>query len=235
MALNGVLVVGFLMGFIGSVHCIGMCGPLTMALPFSQQKHISKYLSILLFHIGKIVSYALLGLIVGFFGKQLFVIESQQGISIVIGILMVIYVLWVYVIRMNTSFNPFQFMQAPVLKALRKLINNKKMYVFFLLGLLNGLLPCGLVYLALGSAMSTGSSIEAAIFMALFSIGTMPALIIVALGTQVVGIEWRRKFQKSLPFFIFGMGVILILRGMNLGIPLVSPHIELNTIASCHN
>ncbi len=235
MALNGVLGIGFLMGLIGSVHCIGMCGPLTMALPFSQQKRAFKYLSIALYHVGKISSYAILGLIVGLFGKQLFVIESQQVLSIIIGIIMLIYVIWVYWVKMNTQINPLQFIQAPVIKAFTALFKNKKLYVFIFLGFLNGLLPCGMVYLALGSAMSTGSPESAAMFMAFFGMGTMPALVLMGLGSHVLGFEWRRKLQTALPLFIFGMGCLLILRGMNLGIPLLSPHIEINNVASCHN
>ncbi|MEY4456342.1 MAG: hypothetical protein RLY15_606 [Bacteroidota bacterium] len=235
MQLNGVLGIGFLMGFIGSVHCIGMCGPLTMALPFSQQKSIFKYISMALYHFGKILSYAILGLIVGLFGKQIFVIDSQQSLSIIIGMMMLVYVVWVYLVKMNAQLNPLQFIQAPILKALTALFKNKKLYVFIFLGFLNGLLPCGMVYLALGSAMSTGQPFHAALFMAFFGMGTMPALLMVALGGQMLGFEWRRKLQTALPVFIIGMGVMLILRGMNLGIPLLSPHIEVNNVASCHN
>jgi len=235
MHLNGVLGIGFLMGFIGSVHCIGMCGPLTMALPFSQQKSIFKYISMTLYHFGKILSYASLGLIVGLFGKQIFVIDSQQSLSIIIGMMMLIYVVWVYLVKINAQLNPLQFIQAPVLKALTALFKNKKLYVFIILGFLNGLLPCGMVYLALGSAMSTGQPFHAALFMAFFGMGTMPALLMVALGGQMLGFEWRRKLQTALPVFIMGMGVMLILRGMNLVIPLLSPHIEVNNVASCHN
>jgi sulfite exporter TauE/SafE len=235
MNFDQVLGIGFLMGLIGSVHCIGMCGPLTMALPFSQQKSIFKYISMLLYHVGKISSYAILGLIVGFFGKQVFVINAQERLSIIIGMLMVVYVVWVYLVKLNTKFNPLQFIQLPVLKALSKLFKNKHVLVFILLGFLNGLLPCGMVYLALGSAMSTANPMNASMFMAFFGLGTMPALLMVALGSQFVGFTWRRKLQTVLPLFIFGMGVILILRGLNLGIPMVSPHIELNNVASCHN
>ena len=235
MAFNQVLGIGFLMGLIGSVHCIGMCGPLTMALPFSLQKNIFKYLAMALYHTGKIMSYAILGLIVGLFGKQLFVIDTQQSISIIIGVFMLVYVGWVYLVKVNTRFNPLQFIQVPVLKALSSLFRNKHVTIFIVLGFLNGLLPCGMVYLALGSAMSTGHPTDAAIFMAFFGIGTMPALLMVAVGGQMVNFEWRRKLQKALPVFIFGMGVMLILRGMNLGIPILSPHLESNNVVTCHN
>jgi len=188
-----------------------------------------------LYHIGKILSYACLGLIVGLFGKQLFVMDTQQSISIIIGVFMLVYVVWVYLVKVNTRFNPLQFIQVPVLNALSSLFKSKHVTVFIVLGFLNGLLPCGMVYLALGSAMSTGHPLDAAIFMAFFGIGTMPALLMVAVGGQMVNFEWRRKLQKALPVFIFGMGVMLILRGMNLGIPILSPHLESNNVVTCHN
>ncbi len=235
MAFNQVLGIGFLLGLIGSVHCIGMCGPLTMALPFSHQKNIFKYLAIALYHMGKILSYACLGLIVGLFGKQVFVIDTQQGISIIIGVFMLVYVVWVYLIKVNTRVNPLEFIQSPVLKALSTLFKNKQVTVFLLFGFLNGFLPCGMVYLALSSAMSTGHPIDAAIFMAFFGLGTIPALLMLTLGGQMLSFEWRKKLQSTLPVFIFGMGIILILRGMNLGIPILSPHVASNNVVSCHN
>jgi sulfite exporter TauE/SafE len=181
------------------------------------------------------LSYASLGLIVGLFGKQIFVIDSQQSLSIIIGVMMLVYVVWIYLVKIKAQLNPLQFIQSPILKALTTLFKNKKLYVFIFLGFLNGLLPCGMVYLALGSAMSTGKPFHAALFMVFFGMGTMPALLMVALGGQMLGFEWRRKLQSALPVFIIGMGVMLILRGMNLGIPLLSPHIEINNVASCHN
>ena len=99
MLIGQIFGIGFLMGFLGSAHCIGMCGPLVMALPFSRENGISKYLSMLLYHVGKILSYASLGLVVGLFGKQLFVAASQQTISIVMGVVMLLYVILVFLFR----------------------------------------------------------------------------------------------------------------------------------------
>ena len=101
--MTSLLIFGFLIGLASNFHCIGMCGPLTMALPFSQQKSIFKYISMALYHFGKILSYASLGLIVGLFGKQIFVIDSQQSLSIIIGVMMLVYVVWIYLVKIGRA------------------------------------------------------------------------------------------------------------------------------------
>jgi sulfite exporter TauE/SafE len=236
MLIGQILGIGFLMGFLGSAHCIGMCGPLVMALPFSQQKGVFKYLSMILYHFGKIMSYATLGVLAGLFGKQLFIVDTQQTISILIGAIMLVYVVWVFLIKVKTKLNPLGILQAPILKALSTLFKSKYIVSYILVGFLNGLLPCGMVYLALGSALATASIFNGALFMTFFGIGTAPALLLVAMGGQLMSYPVKQKLQRVLPLFIFGMGIVLILRGMNLGIPFISPHIETaEAIVSCHN
>ncbi len=236
MSFDNLIGIGFLMGLLGSAHCIGMCGPLVMSLPISKKNTIEKIFSTSLYHIGKLVSYGTLGVIMGLFGKQFFIYNAQQHISIIIGIIMLTYVAWVFVIKSKKSFAPLRFIQKPVLDGLRRLFRSEHIGSFFLIGFLNGLLPCGMVYLALTSSMATGSALNAGLFMLFFGLGTLPALLMVALGGQYMGHIFRKKLQSLLPFFIFTMGVLLILRGMNLGIPFVSPHIELETaVVSCHN
>jgi sulfite exporter TauE/SafE len=236
MSIDNLLGIGFLMGLLGSAHCIGMCGPLVMSLPISKKNTIEKIMSTGLYHIGKLLSYGTLGVIMGLFGKQFFIYNAQQNVSIIIGIIMLTYVAWVFVIKSKKSFAPLRFIQKPVLNGLGKLFRSQFIGSFLLIGFLNGLLPCGMVYLALSSAMATGSALNAGLFMLFFGLGTVPALLMVALGGQYMGHVFRRKLQRLLPFFISTMGVFLILRGMNLGIPFVSPHIEIGTgVISCHN
>ena len=99
MSLNAIFEIGFLMGLIGSVHCIGMCGPLVMALPIAQQTNFQKWQSILLYHFGKITSYAILGILLGLFGSQLPLYGVQENLSIVMGSIMLLYVIYVFVIK----------------------------------------------------------------------------------------------------------------------------------------
>lgn len=226
------------MGLLGSVHCIGMCGPLVMALPISQMNPIQKVLATILYHIGKITTYGLLGVVVGVFGKQIPFYNVQQHLSIVIGSLMLVYVLWVFYLhpKRKLGFLKIDWLQKPIIAALGKLFKQNNVGSFLLIGFLNGLLPCGMIYLALGSAWANQSALQSGLFMVLFGLGTLPALLMVAFGGQLMGFAFRQKIQKALPYMLFSMGVLLILRGMNLGIPYISPMIDNGaSVAACHN
>lgn len=229
--------IGFFMGLLGSVHCIGMCGPLVMALPISNLNAIQKVVAIILYHVGKIATYGLLGLIVGFFGKQIPFYNVQQHLSIVIGSLILVYVLWVFYLhpKRKLGFIKIDWLQKPIITALGKLFKQNNASSFLLIGMLNGLLPCGMIYLALGSAWAGQSVVQSGLFMVLFGLGTMPALLLAAFGGQLLGLAFRHRIQKALPFILTSMGVLLILRGMNLGIPYISPILDGDSTASCHN
>jgi sulfite exporter TauE/SafE len=123
-----------------------------------------------------------------------------------------------------------------ILIILSRLFKSKHTGAYLFIGILNGFLPCGMIYMALSSAMATQSIVSGGLLMAFFGLGTVPALLIVALGGQFIGYAFRRKLQKLLPVFIFGMGILLILRGLNLGIPYVSPNTSIGAdVISCHN
>jgi hypothetical protein len=237
MWLNHVFEIGFLMGLIGSVHCIGMCGPLVMAIPISHQSNLQKWVSIFLYHFGKISSYAVLGVLLGLFGSSLPLFGVQENLSIVMGSIMLLYVLYVFVLKWNwaPSFFKSNILYTIIIKKMGALFKSKNRGSFYLIGFLNGLLPCGMVYLALTSALATQSVIQGGMIMAFFGLGTMPALIMLAIAGQYMGRTVRTKLQSLLPVFIFSMGILLILRGLNLGIPYLSPQTGIGTSAvSCH-
>ncbi len=235
MQLSNIFEIGFLMGLLGSVHCVGMCGPLVMALPIAQKTAAQKWISLALYHLGKMSSYALLGILFGLIGSQFPFYVFQQNLSIVIGVIMLVYVLYVFVLKTKHVLR-LDFIYKPVINQLGKLFKNKSIFAFLFIGFLNGLLPCGMVYLALTSALATQNVLQGGVFMALFGLGTVPALIMVALGGQYMSLVFRQKLQNLLPVFIFGMGVLLIVRGMNLGIPYLSPSVGIgNAVISCHN
>ena len=237
MHLSSVFEIGFLMGLLGSVHCIGMCGPLVMALPISQKSNLQKTVALFLYHSGKITSYAILGILFGLFGSQLPVFGFQQNLSVVIGVIMLLYVLYVFVLKpKHIQIVLLSQWYNRIVSALSKMFKRNTVSSFWWIGLLNGILPCGMIYLALSSAMATQHVLEGGLLMAFFGLGTVPALLMVAVGGQFVGFAFRRKIQKLLPLFILGMGVLLILRGLNLGIPYLSPHTVIgNDVISCHN
>ena len=237
MHLSSVFEIGFLMGLLGSVHCIGMCGPLVMALPISHKTNLQKMAALFLYHVGKISSYAILGILFGLFGSQFPIFGLQKNISIVIGITMLLYVVYVFILKpKHIQLGVLSSLYNVIVKSLSKLFRSKYLISFLFIGLLNGLLPCGMIYLALSSAMATQNVLQGGLLMAFFGLGTVPALVMVALGGQYMGFTFRRKIQKLLPVFIFSMGVLLILRGLNLGIPYISPVAGIGSeVISCHN
>jgi len=237
MFLSSVFEIGFLMGLLGSVHCIGMCGPLVMALPISQKSTFQKFSALTLYHAGKMVSYGILGLLFGLFGSQFPVFGFQRNISIVIGVTMLLYVLYVFVLKpKHFQLGIFNNYYNQIVKLLSRLFKSKSGISFLFIGLLNGLLPCGMIYLALSSSMATQNIWRGGLLMFFFGLGTMPALLMVAIGGQYMGFSFRKKLQSLLPVFILGMGVLLILRGLNLGIPYLSPIAGIGTqVISCHN
>jgi sulfite exporter TauE/SafE len=209
-----------------------------MALPISHQSSFQKWVSILLYHFGKISSYTLLGVLLGLFGSSLPLFGVQENLSIVIGSIMLLYVLYVFVIKSKWGI-PFlksNILYTLIIKKMGALFKSKNSSSFYLIGFLNGLLPCGMVYVALTSAIATQSVLQGGMIMAFFGLGTMPALIMVAIGGQYMGRTVRTKLQSLLPVFIFSMGILLILRGLNLGIPYLSPQIGIGTaVVPCHN
>ena len=238
MSIQAIFEIGFLMGLLGSAHCIGMCGPLVLALPMGQKTKVQKWVALFLYHFGKISSYGLLGIIFGLFGSQLPLSGVQENLSIVIGVIMLIYVIYIFVIKPKQKkvFLQFNYLYKSITNKLGLLFKSQNRFAFYLIGFLNGLLPCGMVYLALTSALATQNVIQGGLLMSFFGLGTVPALIMVALGGQYFGIVFRQKVQSLLPLFIFSMGLLLILRGMNLGIPFISPHLGIGINAMhCHN
>ena len=128
------------------------------------------------------------------------------------------------------------WIQKPVVLTLGKLLKQNNARSFFFIGLLNGLLPCGMIYLALASAWANQSIVQSGLFMVFFGLGTIPALVFVAFSGQLLGYAFRQRIQNALPYILTSMGIVLILRGMNLGIPFISPMIENGvSVASCHN
>lgn len=105
----------------------------------------------------------------------------------------------------------------------RMVLNNTGKTTPIFLGLLNGLLPCGLVYLGIIGSLATGSALQGALFMLAFGLGTAPVMLSFLLMAKQFNFNYRKRLQKLAPVFISLVAVILILRGLNLGIPYLSP------------
>jgi uncharacterized protein len=215
-----------------------MCGPLVLALPVQQMSASGRTWSIGLYHGGRIAVYAMGGLLFGLLGRRLYLAGWQQGLSIVLGALILSRVLFQRlrgrgVTRMPaialSFYNTLQRWMTP-------LWQSPAPGKFVLMGMGNGLLPCGMVYLAVAAAL-TAEHIGLAIgFMIFFGLGTMPMLLVLQATGRLVSLSIRQQIRRSLPYLTAFMAILLILRGMNLGIPFISPIMAARPgqVISCH-
>lgn len=218
---------GFIVGFVGSLHCVGMCGPIALALPVFGESKLSVFFGRLLYNIGRVVTYSILGALFGLFGSRLVLFGLQQDVSIVIGVLILLYVLIPR--KIKTRITEFKFYSSLVkfLKSnFAKLISKRTNKSMFTIGLLNGLLPCGFVYVGIAGAVSTSSWLEGTLYMALFGLGTTPIMLATAMLGKVINFNLRSKINKLIPAFAAILALLFILRGLNLGIPYLSPKFE---------
>lgn len=233
------LISALIFGLVGSFHCVGMCGPIAFMLPVDRDSPIKKALQILSYHLGRLFTYSLMGILFGYLGKGFFLFGFQQQIAIITGVLMILLVVFPKItakIPLSKVLNQFVF---KVKNALGNELKKKNNDTFFVLGFLNGLLPCGLVYMAILGALTTSTSISGAFYMFLFGLGTIPLMtVVVYFGSFTKG-NFRTIIQKAIPVVVVFMGVLFILRGLGLGIPFLSPPepvltSAIETVKSCH-
>lgn len=214
----------FFFGLISSLHCIGMCGPIAMMLPVDINNPTKKVIQITTYHLGRLTAYATIGLLFGLLGKGFFLAGIQQKIAIFIGIAMIAVVL-----IPEKSFNKYNFSK-PVFKIISKIktalgsqFKNKSYKSLFMIGLLNGFLPCGMVYVALFGAIAMQSASLGILYMVLFGLGTIPLMSSVVYLHSFFSVSVRNKIQKAIPYAAIIIGILFILRGLGLGIPYISP------------
>lgn len=228
-----VFISGFSIGILGSFHCIGMCGPLALALPIHHLSSFFKALSVLLYNLGRAITYSFMGMVFGIIGQSFNFFNWQQGLSIGAGILILAILLLNQFGNMSTS-RVSRFSQAIKVKLGTYLKSDKKLISYLYIGLLNGFLPCGLVYIAIASAIATGSILSSSLLMLSFGLGTIPIMALTMVLGKFISITLRQRLNKLTPYFIMGVAVLLIVRGLNLGIPYLSPAHNANHISCCH-
>lgn len=210
----------FLLGLGGSLHCLGMCGPLVMAVPFPKSKETAG--TKLLYFFGKALAYGILGIVVGTLGLKAIWGDSQRYISVSAGILVILMVIFPLI---KPRLGKFQF-QKTFQSIFKKIKENPKWYHFFQLGFLNGLLPCGMVYMALAAALASGSPVKGFFAMLFFGAGTTPILWVIAVLKASVKFDLKKKLKPITVSLSILVGLLLILRGLNLGIPYISPKMD---------
>jgi len=222
-----IIIAGLSLGAVSSLHCVGMCGPLALALPVHHLSRPQQLISLFLYQLGRIITYSAFGLVFGLAGRTIYVAGFQQWFSMVMGIVVLLLVIlyWVYKNPLQPSVfkKLFSAVQSYMMKALH---SKKTSGGFLLLGMANGFLPCAMVYVAIAGALTTTEVYYSVIFMAMFGAGTLPAMMIIGYFGRMVSLPVRNMFRKSIPVFMTVMAIVLILRGMNLGIPFISPILQ---------
>lgn len=213
-----------LFGLISSLHCIGMCGPIAMMLTVERNNPSKKATQIFTYHLGRLSAYGTIGFIFGLLGKGFYMAGIQQQLSVFIGVAMICIVLIPEKIFAKYNFSK------PVFKLISKIkttlgsqFKNKSYKSLFTIGLLNGFLPCGMVYVALFGAIAMQSPTLGVLYMVLFGLGTVPMMSSVVYLNSFLSVPIRNKIQKVIPYVAICIGILFILRGLGLGIPYVSP------------
>ncbi len=209
----------FMIGLLGSVHCIGMCGPLAFAVPSLKKGGFYLILDKVLYQTGRIISYCILGALIGLVGRQLWMAGLQQGLSIFSGILILL-AAGSRILKTSSGMR-FNYLLKPFNKLFGFALKHKANHL--IIGMLNGLLPCGFVYLALAGAINTSSPGLAVAYMFWFGIGTAPLMLLAAMTVGFSSPLLRMRINKVVPYLMLCLGIWFILRGMDLSIPYLSP------------
>ena len=210
-------IAAFMMGFLGSMHCIGMCGGLVGALTMSKPK--LWWGGLMSYQAGRVMTYMILGLIAGLIGAGLHSLawfeHMQRGIIVFTGIMMIAF-----------GLNLAGWLPDPFSKAASSLVaslgisrligraaGSDKPVSWAVVGLMNGLLPCGLVYAALAFGLASGGVIESGMIMLAFGLGTIPAMTFVPVLVRNITPDGRGLILKIAAILVIVLGVMMMLRG----------------------
>jgi sulfite exporter TauE/SafE len=188
-------------------------------MPFQQYRGAMRGLGIALYHMGRISVYAMLGVALHLF-RGLFHPQWQQYFSVTAGILLlavgIVYFLPQLGLKLRLPWTD------AVVAGLGKAMQGRHPLWLIITGGLNGLLPCGMVYMAMAVAVSVPHTWQAAMVMYAFGVGTLPMMIGLTLIKGRISINLS-VFRKWTPMLLLVFGALFVLRGANLGIPLLSP------------
>ncbi|MEM0541028.1 sulfite exporter TauE/SafE family protein [Flavobacterium sp. j3] len=218
------LYTALIFGLLSSLHCIGMCGPIAMMLPVDRNNPAKKTVQILLYHAGRLTSYVILGLVFGLLGRGLYVAGMQQQISIVVGVFMIVLAIVPEKVFARYNFSrPIYNLISKVKTSLGSQFKRKSPDALFTIGLLNGFLPCGMVYVALFGAIAMQNVMLSMTYMLFFGLGTIPLMSAVVYISNFLSFPFRNKVQKVIPLVTIIIGFLFVMRGLGLDIAYVSP------------
>ncbi len=221
----------FALGLLGSLHCAAMCGPLMLALPMPPGGRGRFLAGRVVYHLGRVTTYALLGVIAGMVGKSIWLAGAQRWLSIALGV----------AILLGFLLSKKLALAAPVVRLVGRLkvamgaqLRQRSFRSLAVLGMLNGLLPCGLVYVALAGAVTHDTWLHGVGFMVAFGLGTLPTMLGISLSGKLFPMTIRQKLSRAIPVGICLLAGLLILRGLALGIPYISPDLAVNAGCCAH-
>ena len=226
-------ILAFLMGLTGSLHCAGMCGPIMFVMPFQLFRGARKAAALTLYHFSRISVYMAMAVILHSF-RGLFQPRVQQYISIALGASLLLAGI-AYFLPAGSRRTIELPWSGFVKRKLGNVLSQPSLRTIALAGMLNGMLPCGLVYMALSASVLLPSVAVVAGSVFAFGLGTMPMLLALVLVRDKVAIFRAANIRKVAPVIVFFFGCLFILRGMNLGIPYLSPRVEVTQKAIIHS
>ena len=211
------------LGLLTGFHCVGMCGPIALVLPLNNRNWGTRIFSALLYNLGRTVTYSAMGAVFGIIGAGFSLAGFQRWISIVMGVFMIGTIIFPKINQLLYKGTGDSKIMNTIKKQLAKYFQQASYKSLFITGLLNGLLPCGMVYLAIAGAIAVGSLQGSIMFMALFGIGTIPMMFLLSMLGNFASLKLKRIINKAIPFVVIVVGVLFILRGLELGIMFISP------------
>lgn len=226
----------FILGLASGFHCIGMCGPLVLALPHGGNSH--RFLTgRLLYNAGRIFTYTFLGLAFGLLGEVVNLVAYQSTVFLVTGVILFVLVLLTQKFGEKVFLiNHLHKFVARLKGAMSQHISTNSYKANFLFGLLNGFLPCGMVYLALFASVTQIDALSSAAYMTVFGLGTFPLMFMLSVSGRMLSIKWRNLINNKAPYLVMVVALLFVIRGMSLGIPYLSPKIEVyqgKVISTC--
>jgi sulfite exporter TauE/SafE len=205
------------LGFLGSFHCAGMCGPIALMLPKSSGSRAKVLTGRFIYNSGRAFTYIIIGLFFGMLGLAIAMRGFQRELSVLTGVIIAVTVILSAGRKERTAAytEPSRY-TLTIRHYLKKLFSIKSRFSLFLIGALNGLLPCGFVYLAVAGAASTGSMAGGMLYMSLFGLGTFPIMMMLTLAANYAGLRFRKVFTKLSPLIALALALFLIYRGTDM-------------------
>jgi sulfite exporter TauE/SafE len=228
------IVAALTLGFLGSLHCVGMCGPLVLAMPAGPGGPTQRWARRVVYHLGRSLTYGLMGAAMGGLGLAASLAGLQGWLSILAG-LVVLFFAWPRRITADgaTMSSAGRFMHA-LRRRWQALLATPGWWSMLGLGALNGLLPCGLVYAALAGSAMAGSVVGGFWFMLAFGLATLPALLAVSAAPALLRPSWRAPLRRLAPVASCALAVLLICRGFGFS-PCCPPLGDSPDAGCCHS